>query len=84
MSERDPSEPVSAHGTGSSHARGNRTAALGSLLDFVTRMVTRLKAADIGSLELRLKRQNLPGDVSHLAKATMRDIVSPGLADRLA
>lgn len=56
--------------------RGNRTAALGTLMDHVVKLVTRLKGADIISLELRLKRQNLPGDVSHLAKTTLRDIVS--------
>lgn len=56
--------------------RANRTAALGTLMEHVVRLVTRLKSADITSLEQRLKRQNLPGDVSHLAKTTMRDIVS--------
>lgn len=45
-------------------------------MEHVVRLVTRLKGADITSLEQRLKRQNLPGDVSHLAKTTLRDIVS--------
>lgn len=53
-----------------------RTGALGVLLEHVLRLVSRLKTADIVSLEQRLKRQNLPGDVSLLAKSTMRDIVS--------
>jgi hypothetical protein len=65
-----------AVGGNSSAERGNRTAALNTLMEHVVKLVTRLKGADIISLEQRLKKQNLPGDVSHLAKTTMRDIVS--------
>lgn len=73
--ERSESMPQS-HSSGPDYQRGNRTAALGTLMEHVVRLVTRLKGADITSLEQRLKRQNLPGDVSHLAKTTLRDIVS--------
>ena len=57
-------------------ARGSRTAALGALLEHVGRLLTKLKGADVLSLEQRLKKQNLPGDVGHLSKSNMRDIVS--------
>lgn len=73
--ERSESVPQS-HSSAQEGQRANRTAALGTLMEHVVRLVTRLKGADITSLEQRLKRQNLPGDVSHLAKTTMRDIVS--------
>lgn len=73
--ERSESVPQS-HSSAPDAQRGNRTAALGTLMEHVVRMVTKLKGADIISLEQRLKRQNLPGDVSHLAKTTLRDIVS--------
>ena len=56
--------------------RGNRTAAVAALIDNVMRLLTKLKGADIYSLEQRLKKQNLPGDVAHLAKSTIKDIVS--------
>ena len=62
-------------------ARGSRTAALGALLEHVGRLLTKLKGADVLSLEQRLKKQNLPGDVGHLAKSNMRDIVSSLLGD---
>lgn len=72
------------HGTDSSHrltplsaeAALNRTASLSTLVEHVAKILTRIKSADVASLELRLKRQNLPVDVSHLAKSTLRDIVS--------
>lgn len=73
--ERSESVPQS-YSSGPDYQRGNRTLALGTLMEHVVRLVTRLKGADIISLEQRLKRQNLPGDVSHLAKTTLRDIVS--------
>ena len=69
---------ILAHGQSSETLRngGNRTAALAILMDHVGKLLGRLKSADIVSLEARLKKQNLPGDVGYLAKSTMRDVVS--------
>jgi hypothetical protein len=55
----------------------DKTMALGLLLDRVTKLLARLKAADLATLETRFKRQNLPGDVRHLSKTTLKDIVRP-------
>lgn len=60
------------------HERGSRTAAIGVLVEHVGRLLNRIKGSDVLSLEQRLKRQHLPGDVGHLAKSTLRDIVSGG------
>jgi hypothetical protein len=57
--------------------RTDKTAALGTLMQHVTALLSRLKEADVSSLENRLKKQRLPGDVGHLAKTTVRDIVRP-------
>ena len=70
--------PHLGHGQSSETLRSgsSRTAALGALMEHVGKLLARLKSADIVSLEARLKKQNLPGDVGYLAKSTMRDIVS--------
>ena len=47
-----------------------------NLIEHANKLLTRLKGANVASLEVRLKKQNLPGDVGHLAKSTVKDIVS--------
>lgn len=54
-----------------------RTAALGVLIDYANKLLVRLRSSDVGSLERRLRKQNLPpGDVQHLAQSAVKDIVS--------
>jgi len=53
----------------------DKTAGLNNLIDHANKLLTRLKNANVASLEVRLKKQNLPGDVSHLARNTVKDIV---------
>ncbi|GAA5977073.1 hypothetical protein JCM11641_001292 [Rhodosporidiobolus odoratus] len=54
-----------------------RTAALGQLIEHVSKLLSRVQAADIATQEKRLKKQNLPGgDVKHLAQANLRDLVN--------
>ncbi|KAH8920110.1 hypothetical protein BT69DRAFT_1336748 [Atractiella rhizophila] len=53
----------------------SRTALLNNLVEHATKLLARLQSADIGSLEKRLKKQNLTGDVRHLAHMTLRDLL---------
>ncbi|BGP18912.1 hypothetical protein JCM10213v2_006992 [Rhodosporidiobolus nylandii] len=53
-----------------------RTAALGQLIDHVAKLLARVQTADIATQEKRLKKQNLPGDVRHLAQANLRDLTN--------
>ena len=53
-----------------------RTASLGALIDHTSKLLGRIQSADIVTLEKRLKKQNLPGDVRHLAQANLKDLVS--------
>lgn len=52
-----------------------RSMALTSLIDHMTRLLTRLSQADVQTLTKRLKRQHLPGDVGHLSKSTLGTIM---------
>lgn len=61
----------------------SRTAALGALLEASTKLLLRVKGANVAGLEARLKRQRLPGDVAHLAKSTVKDIVGVLLPSEL-
>lgn len=54
--------------------RETRTAQLMTLLDFVQRLFARLTTADVDTLTKRLQRQNLTGDVGHLARVTVNGI----------
>jgi hypothetical protein len=78
-SELSMSHPASDGGRPDTVAEGrmDKTAALGTLMQHVAALLSRLKEADITSLENRLRKQHLPGDVGHLAKTTARDIVRP-------
>jgi hypothetical protein len=53
-----------------------RSAALGKLIEYTTKILMRLQAADIASQEKRLKKQKLPGDVRHLAQANLKEVAS--------
>lgn len=53
----------------------SRTAALGSLLEAAAHLLLRVKSANVANLDARLRKQKLPGDVAHLAKSTVKDIV---------
>lgn len=64
----------------SSGAHDSRTAVLAKLIEHTSKLLARIQAADIVSQEKRLKKQNLPGGVRHLAQANLKDVVS--LTDR--
>lgn len=53
-----------------------RTAALAQLIEYGVKLLTRIQAADIATQEKRLRKQNLPGDVKHLAQANIKELVS--------
>ncbi|KPV77247.1 uncharacterized protein RHOBADRAFT_42461 [Rhodotorula graminis WP1] len=53
-----------------------RTAALGQLIEHAAKLLGRVQGADIATQEKRLRKQNLPGDVRHLAHANLRDLVN--------
>ncbi|WVR05396.1 hypothetical protein IAU60_002410 [Kwoniella sp. DSM 27419] len=42
------------------------------LIEHMSRMLARLRDADVPTLNKRLKKHNLPGDVAHLSQSTMR------------
>lgn len=52
-----------------------RTAALASLIAHTSKILSRLKTADIVSQEKRLMKQKLPGGVRHLALANLKEVV---------
>lgn len=53
-----------------------RTAALGQLIEHSSKLLARVQAADIATQEQRLRKQHLAGDVTHLAQANIRELVS--------
>lgn len=57
-----------------------RTAVLAKLIEHAAKLLARIQAADIASQEKRLKKQNLSGDVRHLAQANLKDVVSRAAA----
>ncbi|UZJ51568.1 hypothetical protein CBS101457_000888 [Exobasidium rhododendri] len=61
-----------------------RTAQLMALLEAIQRIFTRLSNADVETLSKRLQRQNLTGDVGHLARTTVNGILKDvdGLKDQ--
>lgn len=42
------------------------------IVEHLSKLLARLRAADIPTLNKRLKKQHLPGDVSHLSRSTLR------------
>lgn len=53
----------------------SRTAVLGTLIEHTAKLLARIQSADIITQEKRLKKQNLPGDVRHLAQANIKELV---------
>ncbi|BGP05611.1 hypothetical protein JCM10049v2_001417 [Rhodotorula toruloides] len=53
-----------------------RTAALGQLIEHVSKLLLRVQAADIATQEKRLRKQQLAGDVRFLAQANLKDLVN--------
>ncbi|ORY90773.1 hypothetical protein BCR35DRAFT_349697 [Leucosporidium creatinivorum] len=54
----------------------SRTAVLGTLIEHTSKILARIQSADITTQEKRFKKQNLPGDVRHLAQANLKDVLS--------
>lgn len=52
-----------------------RTAALSALIEHTSKLLGRVQAADVASQERRLRKQNLPGDVRHVAQANLQAVV---------
>ncbi|WRT67309.1 uncharacterized protein IL334_004278 [Kwoniella shivajii] len=50
----------------------NRASILLVLIEHMSRILARLRDADVPTLNKRLKKHNLPGDVGHLSQSTMR------------
>ena len=47
-----------------------------TLIEHLHRVLMRLRVTDIRTLNRRLKRHNLPGDVSHLSQSTLRSLLA--------
>jgi len=58
--------------TSSIHESVKGNATIGLLIDHLGKVLNRLRDADIPTLNKRLKKHNLPGDVGHLSRSTMR------------
>ncbi|WWD16113.1 hypothetical protein CI109_100538 [Kwoniella shandongensis] len=50
----------------------SRASVLLVLIEHLSRILAKLRSADVPTLNKRLKKQHLPGDVSHLSETTMR------------
>lgn len=53
-------------------SRVTSSATIAILVDHLAKILAKLRSADIPTLNKRLKKQNLPGDVAHLSRSTMR------------
>ncbi|GAA5835416.1 hypothetical protein JCM11251_005229 [Rhodosporidiobolus azoricus] len=51
-----------------------RTAVLAQLIEHVAKLLSRVQASDIATQEKRLRKQNLAGEVRHVASANLRDL----------
>lgn len=71
-SERDALDGTPVTGESSS----GKTALLADLMRDASGLLSRIQGANVAALEARLRKQNLRGDVKHLASSAMRDIVS--------
>lgn len=69
--------PVDHSETSSLHSHDRRTSLSGpapsvsELVDFLTKVLTRVRGVEIGTLNRRLKKQNLPSDVGHVSRSTI-------------
>ncbi|KAK4685339.1 hypothetical protein P7C73_g4812, partial [Tremellales sp. Uapishka_1] len=67
-----PQPPDERSETSSVHE--NRVGPISVLVEHLSKILTRLHSADVRTLNKRLKKQHLPGDVGHLSKSTMRTL----------
>lgn len=58
--------------TSSLHESTRNPATLSILVEHLAKILAKLRSADIPTLNKRLKKHNLPGDVGHLSRSTMR------------
>lgn len=71
--QTEPIQPSDVQSeTSSIHESVKGSATVGLLLDHLGKVLNRLRDADIPTLNKRLKKHNLPGDVGHLSRSTMR------------
>lgn len=52
------------------------TPSLAELVEFLTKILTRLRGIDVPTLNRRLRKQNLPGDVGHVSRSTITALQS--------
>ncbi|WVW82888.1 hypothetical protein I302_104901 [Kwoniella bestiolae CBS 10118] len=68
-----PGLPFEDHSETSS-IQDNRAGILLVVIEHMSRILARLRDADVPTLNKRLKKHNLPGDVGHLSQTTMRSL----------
>ncbi|KAL1411085.1 hypothetical protein Q8F55_002035 [Vanrija albida] len=66
----DKSETGSVHEVTVVVPRG-KDGSLAELIDHLTKILLRLRGVDVPTLNRRLKKQNLPGDVGHVSRSTI-------------
>ncbi|ORY28284.1 hypothetical protein BCR39DRAFT_206519 [Naematelia encephala] len=71
-SNETPPQPPAESETSSLHEP--RAGVLLLLVDHLGKILTKLRQADVPTLNKRLKKQHLPGDVGHLSRSTMRNL----------
>ncbi|WVQ78526.1 hypothetical protein IAT38_000612 [Cryptococcus sp. DSM 104549] len=76
MSSRgtSPAPGSDAFPDGSSNPDDAPASGLLVLVEHMSRILSKLRSADVVTLNKRLKRQNLPGDVMHLSQTTLRTL----------
>lgn len=60
--------------TSSLHDARPATGLVGSLADHLSKLLNKLRSADVPTLNRRLKKQHLPVSVGHLSRSTMRNL----------
>ncbi|BGP22437.1 hypothetical protein Rt10032_c07g3101 [Rhodotorula toruloides] len=76
ISASPASRHSSLHAPTPAAASETRTAALGQLIEHVSKLLARVLAADIATQEKRLRKQQLAGDVRFLAQANLKDLLT--------
>lgn len=71
----DQSETASAHEVAVAMPPG-KDGSLAELIDYLTKILLRLRGVDVPTLNRRLKKQNLPGDVGHVSRSTISSLQS--------
>ncbi|WVQ69886.1 uncharacterized protein L199_008109 [Kwoniella botswanensis] len=66
--------PQSEDHSETSSIQDNRAGILLVVVEHMSRILARLRDADVPTLNKRLKKHNLPGDVGHLSQTTMRSL----------